>query len=153
MRQAVWFSEVYSPVGRGCTTHSRPDSRLRHCHWTVSTFRLRMTSPVIITSRESVTHRQVPGTRSTLPGRTIRTASRGQAPAPGRLVSPPRSWAARPPPLEGARSPRTTSSARTPSALGGDRMSQADRPFQVGNTALEISKYTYSLYDFKWFIW
>lgn len=144
MRQRVWSIEVLPesrPTCRtrtpGCTpTPSRPDTRLRHCHWTVSTFRLRMTSPVIITYRESVTRRQVPGTPSTLPGRSTRTASRGQAPPPGRSASPPRSWAARLPPLEEG---TTSSPDRTPSAPGGDHMNPSDRLSQERRLALRTS--------------
>lgn len=134
-----------------CTTHSRP-GRLRHCQWAVSTFRPRMNTPVITTSRELVTRRQAPGTRSTVTGRSIRSASRGQARMLDKSASPPRTWAARPPRQVGGRSPRTTLSLdRTPSVPGGDFKNPLSRLFQVGLTHSCRSHYVESVgFPDKW---
>lgn len=116
--------------------HSRPDTRVRLCPWTLSTCR-RMTSPVdIITPRQSVTRRRLLfGTPSTLPAKTIPTASRGQVLALGRWASAPWTWAARPlPHLQEAPSAHTTSSLdRRLTPAGGEQLNPSDPQSQVSH--------------------
>lgn len=139
MIPAVWFlfsvtfTHLSGPGRRKCTTPSLSDTWLRHWRSTVSTSQARMTrSAVTITSRESLIRQQVPGTPSTLPGRSFRSGTElGQAPARDRWVSPRRSWMERPPPLVGGRSPRTTSLTRTPSSSRGDPRKPSDQHLQV----------------------
>lgn len=139
MIPAVWFllsvtfTHLSGPGRRKCITPSLSDTWLRHWRSTVSTSPARMTrSAATITSRESLIRRQVPGTPSTLPGRSSRSGTElGQAPARDKWVSPPRSWVERPPPLVGDRSPLTTSPTRTPSFSRGDPRKPSDKRPQV----------------------
>lgn len=155
---SVTFTHLSGPGRRKCTTPSLSDTWLRHWRSTVSTSQARMTrSAVTITSRESLIRRQAPGTPSTLPGRSFPSGMElGQAPAWDRWVSPPRSWVERPPPLEGDRSPRTTSLTRTPSSSRGDPRKPSDRPPQVrlywGHTLNGVKPNTDSILLYFYFL-
>lgn len=129
------FTHLSAPGRRKCTTPSLSGTWRRRWRSTLSSSQAPMTrSAVTITSRASRIRRQVPGTLSTLPGRSFHLGTElGQARAGDRWVFPPRSWLVHPQPVVGGRSPRTTLClTRSPSSSRREPRKASDQQPQVG---------------------